>query len=139
MQVNPQMAYNHLTVVPGVLMLSFGFHRHQAHRCSTDTQAGKISIYIIFKNHIYLVCAWCMWHDASEEVRRQLVELSSLLPCGFWGIKLGLGNKYFYPLSHLVSQSLLFFLSVGESRDLLKLSTTPSPQAITFPSLYHFI
>lgn len=96
-------------------MPSFGFHRHQAYKYSTDTQAGKISIYIIFKNHIYLVCVcvWCMWHDASEEVRRQLVKLSSLLPCGFWGIKLSFGNKYFYPLSHLVSQSF-FFLSVGE-------------------------
>lgn len=86
-QVNPQMAHNQLTVVPGVLVPSIGFQgtRHTS-AVQIDIQTGKISIYIIFKNHIYLVCVCvggCIWHDANEEVRRQLVKLSSLLPCGF--------------------------------------------------------
>lgn len=56
-QVNPQMAHNQLTVVPGVLVPSFGFQgtRHTS-AVQIDIQTGKISIYIIFKNHIYLVC-----------------------------------------------------------------------------------
>ena len=40
-EVHPLMAHNRLTPVPGVLVPSFGLHRHQAHKCYTDIQAGK--------------------------------------------------------------------------------------------------
>lgn len=58
-----------------------------------------------------------MDYSAYVEIRRQLVGVSSVLPCKFQGSKLGirLCSKHLYPLSHLASFKSTFQSKGGQS------------------------